>query len=1077
MANVKNFGLIGVGSDLQFGKAGTRLVNNAGVFNFKAANGSTDVALTAAGITSSSGNVTLTTGNLVASTGNLIASAGNVVLTANSGVVTLGDAGSIGRAATGVYSFSGTGAMIVPSGTTGQQPAHTAGSFRYNSTTALMEYADGTTWTPVGNTAPLQTEINNIETTLGAGIDSSGNLVAASFNGPIVSAASFTDAINQLGAYALAHDTLNEIFPQTGAGNVIYSSGGVWAQAVPGATSGVQAYNAGLDAVSALLDAGGLGIIVQTGVDTVADRSLVAPAAGITISNANGVLGNPTFALANDLAGLEGLTTVGYAVRTGTSTWDTRTMTVVSGDLVITGDANGATTDTTFGLATVSQAATGDFVKVTLDTKGRVTGNTAVTTADITTLVDGTYVNVTGDSMSGNLTFTGGKEVLGLPAVPSGATAATSKAYVDAAVSGLNVHGAVEAATVSALTANYANGSLGVGATLTSTVFAVLPTAAFDGYTGAIVGTRLLVKNQGTTTQNGIYVVTDLGDATPITGHAWVLTRASDYDNSSAGQVHAGDYVFVAEGSTLASTGWTQTSVGTGTGDNTIIGTDPIVFTQFSGAGSYAAGAGLSLDGTVFNAHIATNSGLEFTAPLGQSTIAINYATGAIQAVSSQVALVLDEASAGLSGLTQSASGLKIAAGKVTNAMLTNSYFTVNGDSGTPINLDLGDTYQIVGTSAQGISTAVSVVGPDSRLTITAANASASQKGVASFDATQFSVTAGNVTLGTVPLSALAADSITFTGTSGSDPVVLGESMAIIGADSMITTTMGANSLSIQLATVDVPHGGTGLTSLAAGYIPFGNGTAAFGNTANFTFTEVVGASTVDTLSMGGATGLTLKTDTVSHDVTLTAAGSNGDVVIVPNGSGSLVVGLTGAGLIQSDVGTALTVRGNTTLTLASGTGSTTMVLPSGTGSKVTVSGPTAADYAIGLGNSDLVNKQYVDQAIASGAEAGAIKAVSAVVDLTVASTNIGAVLPAGATVLSVKVSVTAADTGTGTLQVGVTGDGSLMTTTENDTQATGLYMAECYVVEGGSVQVQATTGGTPVSGSATVIVTYQVAV
>jgi len=67
MANVKNFGLIGVGSDLQLGKAGTRLINNAGTFNFKAANGSTDAALTSAGITSSAGNVTLTTGNAVLS--------------------------------------------------------------------------------------------------------------------------------------------------------------------------------------------------------------------------------------------------------------------------------------------------------------------------------------------------------------------------------------------------------------------------------------------------------------------------------------------------------------------------------------------------------------------------------------------------------------------------------------------------------------------------------------------------------------------------------------------------------------------------------------------------------------------------------------------------------------------------------------------------------------------------------------------------------------------------------------------------------------------------------------------------
>lgn len=44
-------------------------------------------------------------------------------------------------------------------------------------------------------------------------------------------------------------------------------------------------------------------------------------------------------------------------------------------------------------------------------------------------------------------------------------------------------------------------------------------------------------------------------------------------------------------------------------------------------------------------------------------------------------------------------------------------------------------------------------------------------------------------------------------------------------------------------------------------------------------------------------------------------------------------------------------------------TGDTTMILPAGTGSKVTISGPTATDYATGLTSNDLVNKQYVDTA------------------------------------------------------------------------------------------------------------------
>lgn len=74
----------------------------------------------------------------------------------------------------------------------------------------------------------------------------------------------------------------------------------------------------GLKAIEALT---GTGLLARTGTDTYAVRSLTAPAAGLTISNPAGVAGNPTFALANDLAALEALASTGYAKRTGTDTW------------------------------------------------------------------------------------------------------------------------------------------------------------------------------------------------------------------------------------------------------------------------------------------------------------------------------------------------------------------------------------------------------------------------------------------------------------------------------------------------------------------------------------------------------------------------------------------------------------------------------------------------------------------------------------------------------------------------------------------------------------------------------------
>jgi hypothetical protein len=80
----------------------------------------------------------------------------------------------------------------------------------------------------------------------------------------------------------------------------------------------VEAWDTDLDALAALASNG---LIARTGSGTVAARTLTAPAAGITVTNGDGVAGNPTLVLANDLAALEGLSTTGIARRTGTDAW------------------------------------------------------------------------------------------------------------------------------------------------------------------------------------------------------------------------------------------------------------------------------------------------------------------------------------------------------------------------------------------------------------------------------------------------------------------------------------------------------------------------------------------------------------------------------------------------------------------------------------------------------------------------------------------------------------------------------------------------------------------------------------
>jgi hypothetical protein len=168
-------------------------------------------------------------------------------------------------------------------------------------------------------------------------------------------------------------------------------------------------------------------------------------------------------------------------------------------------------------------------------------------------------------------------------ATPTAGTDAANKAYVDTAVQGLDQKPTATVATTAALPANtYANGTSGVGATLTATANGAL---TVDGYAVA-AGDRVLVKNEAAGANNGLYVVTQPGTgATP-----YILTRDVEMDTAAE---FAGAFIPVEDAGTAnANSLWLCTN----TADPTV-GTTAITFVQLNKGTDLAAGTGISITG------------------------------------------------------------------------------------------------------------------------------------------------------------------------------------------------------------------------------------------------------------------------------------------------------------------------------------------------------------------------------------------------------------------------------------------------------------------------------------------------
>ena len=243
-------------------------------------------------------------------------------------------------------------------------------------------------------------------------------------------------------------------------------------------------------------------------------------------------------------------------------------------NITVSGDATGSgTTAIALTLAssgvtagTYNNAATA-HTPFTVDAKGRVTATgTAVTVTPAWTSVTGKPTTLSGYGITDALALSGGTltGALTLAADPTAALQAATKQYVDNAITGLDFKQSVRATTTANITLS--------------------GTQTIDGV-ALIAGDRVLVKDQTTANQNGIYVVA---------AGSW--SRASDADNSPAGEVTAGMYAFIEEGTTYASSGWVLA-----TANPITLGSTNLSFQQFNGLGQLTAGTGLTKTGSTLS--------------------------------------------------------------------------------------------------------------------------------------------------------------------------------------------------------------------------------------------------------------------------------------------------------------------------------------------------------------------------------------------------------------------------------------------------------------------------------------------